>query len=97
MRKFILLAGTALALSAASAAACDLELMGGPQRFNAFAAYGTYGAAHASLPISAEPADRQQEERSEPEPERAADTGDAPAEAELPNTSGALEPSATFR
>ena len=92
MRKFILLAGTALSLSAAPAAACDLELMGGPQRFNAFTAYG---ATHASLPISAEPADRQQEERSEPE--RAADTGEAPAEPELPNTSGAPAPSATFR
>lgn len=95
MRKFILLAGTALTLSAAPAMACDLELMGGPQRFNAFAAYGSYGAADAAVPISVEQEDRQLEVPSEPE--RAADTMDAPGEAEPVNPSGAPAPSATFR
>jgi len=37
MRKFIFLAGTALGFVAGPAAACDLDGMFGPHRFNAFA------------------------------------------------------------
>jgi hypothetical protein len=93
MRKLVLLAGTALTATAAPALACDLELMGGPQRFSAFAAYG---ASHASIAVAVESQDNQQEAQSDAEPERQTDAAEASA-APTRNDEGAPSPSATFR
>lgn len=80
MRKFILLAGTALTLSAAPASACDLELMGGPQRFNAFAAYASHGSPAVTIEVAQPQADSPN--ASEPEPEAASRQAEVPAESE---------------
>jgi hypothetical protein len=96
MRKFILLAGTALTLSATPAAACDLELMiGGPQRFNAFAAYA--GAGHAPAPVATEVAEAQSEQPSNPEPAPPSAPAEVSSDWAANPDNGAPDPSATFR
>lgn len=80
MRKFILLAGTALTLSAMPAAACDLELMGGPQRFNAFAAYASHGSPAVTIEVTQPQTDSP--DTSEPQPEATPQPAEPPAEAE---------------
>ncbi|MDK2766381.1 MAG: hypothetical protein KYX69_01555 [Sphingomonas sp.] len=94
MRKFILLAGSALTVTAAPALACDLELLGGPQRFNAFAAY-------ASHSVPAAPYEYQPEVNSpvasEPEPEAVAESPETSADQSADDDRGAAQqPSVTL-
>lgn len=94
MRKFILLAGSALSVTAAPALACDLELLGGPQRFNAFAAY-------ASHSVPAAPYEYQPEANSpvasEPQAEAVAEAPETPADQSADDEGGgAQQPSVTL-
>ncbi|QDX25038.1 hypothetical protein FPZ54_02695 [Sphingomonas suaedae] len=94
MRKFILLAGSALTVTAAPAFACDLELLGGPQRFNAFASYASHSAPATNLDIQVE---ANQPSPVEQQPEAVAEIVEPPADQGRDYDNGSPLPSETFR